>query len=80
MAAVSFDDARSAVASAWPDYRVAPYGYETDTAWLMILLPETSGGRIPVVSKRTGAIAWINENADEYTQERPVGRHPVMRP
>jgi hypothetical protein len=25
------------------------------------------------VAKATGEIIWINENADMYTQERPVG-------
>ena len=73
----TFAQARHAVAARWPDYKVASYGYETATAWLLILLPETAGGRIPVVSKKTGAVRWINENADEYTQENPVGDHPA---
>ena len=74
---LTFAEARRVVAAGWPDYSVAPYGYETETDWLLVLLPETAGGRIPVVSKAAGAIRWINENSDEYTQERPVGSHPV---
>jgi hypothetical protein len=74
---LAFAEARRIVGARWPDYSVAPYGYETETNWLLVLLPETAGGRIPAVSKVTGAIRWINENSDEYTQERPVGSHPV---
>ncbi len=70
---VTFEQAREAVQASWPDYNVAPYGYETDVDWLVLLLPETIGGRIAAVSKATGTIRWINENADEYTQDRPVG-------
>lgn len=71
--AVTFDEARRAVRDQWPDYRLATYGYEGDDHWLLILLPETAGGRVPAVSKETGDIIWINENAAIYTQERPVG-------
>lgn len=76
----TFEQARRSVAFRWPDYDVAPYGYEGDSDWLLILLPETAGGRIPAVSKSTGTVRWINENADEYTQERPVGSFPKSRP
>lgn len=72
----TFDEARQAVRVAWPDYDVAPYGYEGATDWFVLLLPETMGGRIAAVSKVTGTIKWINENADEFTQERPVGSWP----
>lgn len=78
--AVSFDQARASVAKAWPEYRIAPYGFETNTDWLLILLPETAGGRIPAVSKTTGTIRWINENSDGYSQQRPVGKFPAARP
>lgn len=71
--AVTFDEARQAVLDEWPDYRVATYGYEGDRHWFLILLPVTVGGRIPAVAKATGKITWINENADIYTQEHPVG-------
>lgn len=70
---MTFDEARAAVKSEWPDYDLAPYGYETDAEWLVLLLPETAGGRIAAVSKGSGTIRWINENAPDYSQERPVG-------
>lgn len=70
---ITFDGARQAVQSAWPDYDIAPYGYESDNDWFVLLLPETLGGRIAAVSKLTGAIRWTNENAAEYTEERLVG-------
>lgn len=76
---VTFDEARQLVQAEWPDYDVAGYGYEADDHWFLTLLPETAGGRIPAVEKATGAITWINENAEMYTQERPVGaRNPVQ--
>jgi len=74
---LTFAEARRVVGARWPDYSVAPYGYETDTDWLLLLLPETAGGRIAAVSKATGVIRWINETSGEYTQERPVGSHRV---
>lgn len=77
---VSFDQARASVAAHWPDYKIAPYGFETTVDWLLILLPETAGGRIPAVSKASGAIRWINENSDAYDQQRPVGQFPASRP
>ena len=69
---ITFVDARQRVANRWPDYEIAQRGYETDAHWILLLLPETVGGRIPIVAKRGGAIRWINEDADEYSQERPV--------
>lgn len=77
---LSFEQARQLVARAWPDYRIAPYGFETAADWLLILLPETAGGRIPAVSKTSGTIRWINENSDAYDQQRPVGKFPASRP
>lgn len=77
--AVTFEEARRVVEGQWPDYRIAPYGFETAVDWLLILLPETAGGRIPAVSKATGAIRWINENSDAYDQRRPVGQFPASR-
>jgi len=74
---LTFAEARRVVEARWPDYSVAPYGYETETDWLLLLLPETAGGRIAAVSKATGVIRWINETSGEYTQERPVGSHRV---
>jgi hypothetical protein len=76
---ITFDDARDIVAAEWRDYVIAPYGYETDTYWILLLLPETAGGRIPLVSKSTGKITWINEDDDRYTQQRPVGQPPARR-
>lgn len=73
---VTFEEARQAVSAAWPDYDIAPYGYETNDSWLVLLLPETTGGRVAAVSKSEGSIRWINENDDEYTQQRPVGSRP----
>ena len=69
---VTFAEARERIASDWPDYETATYGYESDESWLLVLLPVAAGGRIPAVSKTTGDIQWINENDDEYTQEHPV--------
>lgn len=69
---IGFSQARQAVRSQWPDYDLAPNGYEDDAEWFVLLLPERAGGRIAAVSKTTGAIRWINENAAEFNQERPV--------
>lgn len=77
---MTFEQARAKVASQWPDYKIAPYGYETATDWLLILLPETTGGRIPAVAKASGTIRWINENSAEYSQRHPVGEFPASRP
>lgn len=74
--AVTFDEARAAVKAAWPDYRTAAYGYETPADWLLLLLPETAGGRVPAVAKDTGTVRWINENSDDYSQQSPVGVFP----
>lgn len=71
---VSFDEARQLVQGEWPDYKLADYGYEDDERWFLVLLPETMGGRIPVVAKATGDVTWINENAAFYSRERPVGQ------
>lgn len=70
---VTFEEARRAVSAEWPDYDIAPYGYETDDSWLVLLLPETTGGRVAAVSKAEGSVRWINETAAEYTEQRPVG-------
>jgi len=70
---VTFEQARRTVLDQWPDYAVADYGYEDDEYWFLVLLPVTAGGRIPAVVKATGEITWINENAEIYTEERPVG-------
>lgn len=70
---VTFDEARQAVAEEWPDYGIAEHGFEGDDHWFLILVPETMGGRIPAVDKVTSEITWINENAEIYTQQRPVG-------
>jgi len=70
---VTFEQARQAVAASWPDYDLAPYGFEGANAWFVLLLPETMGGRIAAVSKDVGDVNWINENADEYTEENLVG-------
>lgn len=73
---VTFEQARKSVQADWPDYDVAPYGYGNDSDWFAFLLPETTGGRIAAVSKSTGIIRWINENADEYAEDNPVGEWP----
>lgn len=70
---ISFNEARRAVLSKWPDYKIAGHGYETDAHWLLVLLPETMGGRVPAVDKATGSISWINENSEMYAQDRLVG-------
>jgi len=70
---ITFEDARQVVAADWPDYDLAPWGFEGDEDWFVLLLPETVGGRIAAVDKQSGELNWINENADEYTQERPAG-------
>lgn len=69
----TFDDARQILAQAWPDYDIAAYGYETDENWILLLLPERAGGRVPLVDKQTGTIRWVSAFSDEYSQERPVG-------
>jgi hypothetical protein len=70
---ITFEQARQAVEAAWPDYDIADYGYEGDADWFVLLRPDTVGGRFAAVSKTTGGIRWINENADEFAQDRPVG-------
>jgi hypothetical protein len=70
---VTFEQARQSVEQAWPDYVVAPYGYEGDDDWFVLLLPTALGARIAAVSKATGTLRWINENADEYFEDQPVG-------
>lgn len=70
---VTFEEAVRLVQSDWPNYEVASYGYEGDTDWFILLLPPTMGGRVAAVAKAEGTVRWINENADEYMQERPVG-------
>jgi hypothetical protein len=70
---VTFDEARRRVQADWPDYDPAPFGFESDADWFVLLLPETIGGRIAAVSKESGDIRWINENADEYVEDRTVG-------
>lgn len=70
---MTFDEAVAVVKADWPDYELAPYGYETDADYLVLLLPLTAGGRIAAVAKSNGEVRWINENADEYIQDRPVG-------
>lgn len=70
---ITFEQARELVGADWPDYELATYGYEGDADWFVFPFPETAGGRIAAVSKDTGAIRWINENADEYRQDSPVG-------
>ncbi len=69
----TFDQARQLVQKRWPEYQVAARGYDGGDDWILLLLPETIGGRIPLVSKATGALSWINENSDRYDQSRPVG-------
>lgn len=71
--ATTFDQARREVERR--DYDVAPYGYETDDEWLLVLLPERVGARVPAVSKRTGQLRWIHTHSPEYTEQRPVGRY-----
>lgn len=70
---ISFEQARELVRSEAPDYKLAPYGYEGDADWFVFPYPETAGGRIAAVTKATGDIRWINENADEYREDRPAG-------
>lgn len=76
---VTFEQARRSVETTWPDYDIAPYGYETDSHWLLIPLPERAGGRVPAVSKSTGVTTWIDALSDGYRQDRPVGVHRLGR-
>lgn len=69
----TFTEARRAVERDWPDYDVADFGYETDSEWLLVLLPQRAGARVPAVSKRTGKLRWLHTFSPEYTEERPVG-------
>lgn len=75
---ITFDDARRTVAQRWPDYTVAPYGYEVDAGWIVLLLPATAGGRLPLVAKSDGSVRWINSFAPEYDQNQPVGDWPLV--
>ncbi len=70
---VTFEQARQTVLGKWPDYDIAPFGYEGEADWFVLLAPLTVGGRIAAIDKTTGKITWINENSDIYTQEFPVG-------
>lgn len=70
--AVTFEQARQAVQAQWPDYDVATYGFEGDSDWFLVLLPPRAGGRVPAVSKATGALRWIHSYSPEYTEQQPV--------
>jgi len=70
---VTFEQARQMVIDEWPDYTVAPTGYQDDEVWFVLLLPETAGGRIAVVDKTSGGLSWTNENDRRFTTQRPVG-------
>ena len=69
---LTFDDAKQRVKTAWPNYVIAPEGYDVGSGWIVLLLPETAGGRIPLVSKDSGEIKWISSYSPEYRQDRPV--------
>lgn len=73
---ITFGQARELVRAEAPDYKLATYGYEGDADWFVFPFPETAGGRIAAVGKDTGSIRWINENANEYNQNRPAGDWP----
>jgi hypothetical protein len=69
---VTFPEAINTVATQWPDYNVADYGFDGGGEWFVLLLPETAGGRIAAVDKTSGAVRWTNENDNNYTEEHPV--------
>lgn len=73
---IAFEEAVTVVSQQWPDYDIAPYGYETNADWLLLPRPVTTGGRVAAVNKDNGAVRWINETSDAYDQSRPVGAHP----
>jgi hypothetical protein len=95
---LSFEEARAiayeALAAAWEvgdcgGYTVAEYGYEDDTAWLLLdggsklvvdgdYLCEPVGGGSTFVDKRTGEIFFLTylEAPDRIDAMTPVGRHP----
>lgn len=68
----TFEDARQIVEEDVPGGAVtASYGFESDDSWFPIVLPERLGGRVPAVSKETGALAWVSSLSDEYSDSRP---------
>lgn len=69
---ITFEQALAAVERDWPDYELARHGFETDRHWLLVILPERMGGRIPAVVKATGVIEWVSAYSDEYREDRPV--------
>lgn len=71
---ITFGQARRIVGTAVPGgAQTAPYGYESDSRWFPIMLPERLGGRVPGVSKATGAITWMSAISEEYSDARPYG-------
>lgn len=74
---ITFSDARRVVEDDDPSVRTEPYGYESDAHWFPVIAPERAGGRVPAVSKRTGALSWTSGTTDdEYQSARLVGRRP----
>jgi hypothetical protein len=80
---VSFEEAVAAVAQVLdtadddlevePDSEVAPYGYESGSEWLVLLLPLTLGAFVAAVDQETGTVRWIMETDPAYTEETPAG-------
>lgn len=70
---ITFVDALASARKAWPDYRFAPYGYETESIWILLPRPETVGGRVGAVTKSSGTFRWIQPYWPEYSQERRAG-------
>lgn len=70
---ITFDQARESVRSAWPDYDLATYGFETDEFWLLTLLPITADARVPAVRKGDGELVWMTAYDPRYDESRPVG-------
>lgn len=77
---ITFDEALDLLRSRWPDYRFAPYGYETDDTWIALPRPETMGGHVASVSKASGAMRWITTYSSGYSQNRRAGRWPDAAP
>lgn len=74
---ITFAEARRVVEANDPGAKTADHGYESDTHWFPVIAPERIGGRMPAVSKRTGALTWVSgTTSEEYSTARLVGVRP----
>lgn len=73
---VTFDEARRIVEHD-EDVDTEPYGYESAAHWFPVIAPERTGGRVPAVAKKTGALSWQSgTTSDEFQSARVVGARP----